>query len=415
MKLSATIARRYLFSSRLPIALNLITFISILGIAFGTALLFIVLSVFNGFHFLIRDYYQAYDADLRIIPKTGKFIPYSPDTLKKIQSLQGVSLVTVSIEGRAIIKKNEKQKIIRLKGITADYRRVTQIASLIEIGDYGLKTTEGEHTAVIGSGVAYSINASVDDWVTPLELFTVSESADLMTTDPEQAFHKRFVYPAGIFNKHQEYDNQYVLVDLPIAQELFEAPKQISAYEIKVLNTNQVNDIQKELKTMLGEQFIVETWYEQHKTMYEILRNEKTIAALVIIFMMILISFNIIGALSMIITEKKKDIGILLTLGTTPNTIRNIFLWEGFFIGFTGVILGMASGIGFCKLQNEYHILSFQVSEETSLIVDAFPVKMLLSDSIIVITTIFCLCILSAIIPAIHASKSQVRVSLNEA
>jgi len=414
MKLSFTIARRYLFSSRLPIALNLISVISVLGITFGTALLFIVLSVFNGFHFLIRDYYQAYDADLRIVPKTGKYVIFSPDTLQKIQSTPGVALVTTTIEGRAIIKKNEKQKIIRLKGVTADYRKVTQIASLIEIGQYGLKTTDGDHTAVIGSGVAYSINASVDDWVTPLELFTVSESADLLTTDPEQALHKRYVYPAGIFNKHQEYDNQYVLVDLPIAQELFEAENHISAYEIKVLDTDQVKDTQKSLSKLLGGKYVVETWYEQHKTMYEILRNEKTIAALVIIFMMILISFNIIGALSMIITEKKKDIGILLTLGALPKTIRDIFIWEGFFIGFVGVCLGMILGISFCMLQNEYHILSFQVSEETSLIVDAFPVKMLPLDGVIVIFTVFTLCLLSAIIPARHASKSLIRKSLFE-
>jgi lipoprotein-releasing system permease protein len=414
MKLSFTIARRYLFSSRLPIALNLISVISVLGITFGTALLFIVLSVFNGFHFLIRDYYQAYDADLRIVPKTGKYFPFSHERLQQIQSIPGVALVTTTIEGRAIIKKNEKQKIIRLKGVTADYRRVTQIASLIEVGQYGLKTNDGEHTAVIGSGVAFSINASVDDWVTPLELFTVSESADLLTTDPEQALHKRFVYPAGIFNKHQEYDNQYVLVDLPIAQELFEAQNQISAYEIKVLNTEQVKKIQKNLSELFGDKYIIETWYEQHKTMYEILRNEKTIAALVIVFMMVLISFNIIGALSMIITEKKKDIGILLTLGTRPNTIRNIFIWEGFFIGLVGVCTGMLLGIGFCVLQNKYHILSFQVSEETSLMIDAFPVKMLLTDGVIVIATVFFLCLLSALIPARHASKSQIRKSLFE-
>ena len=408
MRVSYWVAWRYLFSSRLPTALNLISFISVLGIAFGTALLFIVLSVFNGFHFLIRDYYEAYDADLKISPKTGKYVPLSQETLKKIHSVSGVALATITIEGRAIIKKNEKQKIIRLKGVTRDYQKVTRISSLVQIGQYGLKTVEGDYTAVIGSGVAYQINAVVADWVTPLELFTVSESADLLTSDPEESFRKKMIYPAGIFSKHQEYDNQFVYVDLPIAQDLFEADGKISAYEIKLIDKDNVRHIQSKLQEILGENFVVETWYEQHKTMYEILRNEKTIAALVIIFMMVLISFNIIGALSMVVAEKRKDIGILLAMGALPQLIRRIFLWKGVFIGAVGAVFGMGLGVGFCVLQQQFGILSFQVSEETSLLVDSFPVDMLFQDGIIVVVTVFGLSLFSAVIPAERASRSNV-------
>lgn len=408
LKLSFWIAKRYLFSSRLPVALNLISALSVVGVAFGAALLLVVLSVFNGFYFLIRDFYAPYDPDFRISPKTGKYITLSQDLLDKIRKLPNVETATYSVEGRAIIKYDEKQRIIRLKGVTQDYIKVTDIDTLVAIGQYGLKMLDGRSTVVMGSGVAYSINANVADWRYPLELFTVSAESDLLSSDPENALLKEFVFPAGIFNKQAEYDNQYVLSDFELAQNLFEANGKISFYELRLKDDDALEQTRSELKKIVGPNFKVESWYEQHETLYQVLVNEKIIGYLVIAFMMTLISFNIVGALTMIVIEKKKDIGILRTMGASESTIRNIFLWEGMCIGGVGGIAGLILGGLFCYLQENYKILRFNVDESSNLLVDSFPIAISMLDFGIVFATVFVLSILSGYFPAGRASETKI-------
>ncbi|MCS6904673.1 MAG: FtsX-like permease family protein [Bacteroidia bacterium] len=401
------LARRYLLSKSLPAAINIIITISIVGIALGTAALIFVLSVFNGFHTLVRDMFEDFDADLRITPRKGKYFVPTPELIQKIRSTPGINAIVPILEGKAILKNKDKQHVIELKGVGREFEKVSEIKRLLQAGEFILQKTPP--TIVMGTGVAYFVNATPSLWENPMQLFTVPEKKNLSPI-AEETIRQLEVYPAGIFSMQKEYDEQIVLINIENARQLFEVQDAISAFELAVSSPHRAEKVKKILEQKLGSSFAILTWYEQHQTLYELMKNEKKIGFGVITLILLLIASNIVSSLTIIVLEKRKDIGILRSMGATPGKIAQIFLALGLYVGIYGGSSGLALGIFLTFLQAQFGI--FRIKGGESFIIDYFPVELQALDIFLVGLTVISLCILSSIYPCIHAAKQPITQSL---
>jgi len=407
-KLAFRIARRYLFSSRLPRALNLISAITVGGIGVGTALLVVVLSVFNGFYYLIRDHYEAFDADLKISAARGQLLRSADIVLKAVANHPDVLAYSPALESQAIMRFGEQQHIVTLKGVARNYRDVTDIAKLVRNGTYGLKTAEGDYTLVLGAGVAWRLGVNLADWLHPIEAFTLSDKVDPTSADPEKLLNRQYFFPAGVFSIEKDYDSRYVICDIEAARTLFDATGGMSSIEIKARSEDQVESLKRHFKKELGEDYRVESWYEQHATLNAVLQNEKAVGYLIILFMLLLISFNIVGTLSMTVIAKQKEIAILRTLGGSEGLIQRVFLLLGLMMGGLGTASGLALGAAFCFLQDSYGLLRFDVQDTATMLVDHFPVRLLFSDLAAIAATVLLLSFAAAWLPARRAAGRSI-------
>lgn len=405
------IARRYFLSRKLPGVVNVVTLVAVTGIAVGTAALVIVLAVFNGFHSLIRNMYQAFDADIRVEAAKGKYFEDSPALQKKIAQTEDVIAVSRSLEGRAILRYYERQRIVKLKGVDAAFNKTSNVKSLLQGGKMILRPTEeGIAPLVLGSGVAYYVNADLENFETPMELFTVTDKRELMAADPERALNRTAAVCAGVFTMQKEYDELFALSDISVARRLFETETNLSAYEIKLRSHKDVAEIKENLEKTLGPSFRVLTWYEQHETLYELMETEKKVGYLVIALMLALTGSNIVGCLLMIVYEKRKEIAMLSALGASQRFIAVVFLLEGWTIAGFGAGAGLCLGTLFNVLQAEFGILKLNDGSAGggAFLVDAFPVEQRPTDVLLVALTVFALSTLSALYPALRAGKLRV-------
>jgi lipoprotein-releasing system permease protein len=404
------IARKYLFSRRLSSSVNLMAGVSITGMLAGTIALVLALSVFNGFYVLIRELYQAFDADIKIIPTSGKYMKDDPEIIRKLRKLPGVAAVSSTLEGRAILKYHEKQAIIRLKGVKADFTEVSRIQELIRVGNYELGHHMEIPLVVLGSGVAWMTNANIQDRFNPMTLFTLDERANLLNLSPEKAMRSIGVYPAGYFALQKEYDDNFVLIDYRQAAKVLDKAGKISSYELRTDGTVAVTALKTAIENMLGNQFEVATWYEQHQTMYRIMQNEKAVGFWVLVLMLILAATNIGGCITMIVLEKRKDIGILQTQGMTSGQITGIFLVVGGLIGLVAATGGMVVGALLGWVQQTYGIL--KMDGGSSFIIEHFPLEMQWTDFFITGITVLIISLLSAWYPAYLAGKNTIIFNL---
>jgi lipoprotein-releasing system permease protein len=414
MRLVFQLAWRYFLSSKLPRSLNIVSLISVAGIVISAAALLIVLSVFNGFYFTIREMYQSFDAAIRIVPVRGRFLEDDAAVLKNIQQVPGVLHVSRTLEGKAILQHQAYKKIIQVKGIDDRFPMVSNVAQKMVSGTFGPFEMDRGHGVVTGSSIASSLSLTVGAWMNPLELFTVTEKGNLLA-EGEQALKKILVYPMGYFMVDNEYDDEFVLCSINVARNLFEAEGKISAYELGIDESIDIENVKAALQEKLGYRFQVLTWYEQHETMNQIVKEEKRVGYIILFFMLLLISFNIIGSLSMVVFEKRADIGILQTLGANKSLIRNVFLVIGIMIGLIGGGLGIGLGSLLCWLQQTYGLLRFNVADPSELLIDAYPVALLGSDVILVFFTVLVLCLASAIYPAFYAMRFSIAETLRRA
>lgn len=417
MQIAFFIAYRYFLSKKLPGAINLITWVAVVGIAVGTAALIIVLSVFNGFHSLIRDMYQAFDADIRIEANKGKFITDNVNLYKKIRATEGVAVVSRVVEGRAILKYYDRQRIIRLKGVDAHFTQVSEVKQMLQAGNFAIKPNDSIPFVplVLGTGVAYYVGADLENYDQPMEIYTVTDKRELMASDPERAMNKIPAIVTGVFSTQKEYDELFALADINIAKQLFEVENQISAYEIKVNDVEKAETIKKSLEQVLGNEYKVATWYQQHETLYRLMDNEKKVGYLVIVLMLALTGANIVGCLLMIVSEKRREIGMLRAFGTTDSMIRWIFVVEGLIIAGLGTAIGLSIGFIFNTLQAEYGILKLaDDSQGSSFIVDAFPIEQQSLDYVLTIFTVLSLATLAALYPAQKASRIAIATILKD-
>jgi lipoprotein-releasing system permease protein len=383
VKLSYYIAKRYLFAKKSRNAINIISAVSVAGVAVGTMALIIILSVFNGLETMVSAIFNTFDPDIKITAAEGK--TFIPDTarLKLLAKVEGLSCYSLTLEDNALLKYGSRQYIATIKGIDDNYAQVSNIDSSMWEGEFMLRNEKGRPYAVPGSGVATYLGIRVN-FITPLEIIFPKKSGST-NINAENSLNHKFIFPSGIFEVEKEYDSRYVYIPIEFARELTETDKGVSTIEIRFRENADPPAVQRDITRIYGKGFKVQNRYEQQAIFYKVMRSERLAIFFILTLILIIASFNIIGSLTMLIIEKERDIEILKSLGADNNLIRKIFIFEGWLISIIGAIAGIILGFFVCWLQQKY---GFVRLNSQSLIMKSYPVVLKLKDFIIVPGTV---------------------------
>ncbi len=383
MNLPLFIARRYLFAKKSNNAINIISGISVAGVMIGTMALVIVLSVFNGFDNLVKSLFNSFDPDLRISLVEGKtFIP-TEHQLQKLLSTPGIAAFTKVVEENALIRYGEKQLPATIKGVDSNYLKVSGLDSMLVEGEFVLND-KGIDFAVIGQGISYYLAVGLG-FVNPLIIY-MPVKTEGYTIDPAKALNTYNIHARGIFSIEQDYDLKYIIVPYRFAAKLLNDSLSYTAIEVKLKNGVDINTVQLDVQKIFGSNFSVKNRFQQKEIFYKIMKYEKWAIFFILSFILMVASFNIIGSLSMLIIEKKKDIITFQSMGADNSVIRNIFLNEGLMISLFGAIVGTLLGVLVCWLQLRFGFI--KLSGSGSFIIDAYPVMMKFSDIFYVFITV---------------------------
>ncbi len=401
MNLSFFIAKRYLISKKSNNAINVISWISIVAIAVTTAALIIVLSAMNGLTSFVADLYNAIEPDLKITAVNSKYIINKEELTSKINSIQGITGISYSIEENALIKQDDRQAIVTIKGVDNEFKNLTHFDTVVTDGIYRL-TYNNQYYGVFGRVVAGKLGINVHDFVSPISIYAPVRGK-VESSNPEDAFNKLSISPAGIFSLNDDFDLKYVLVDLKAAQQLFDCPNACSIIELSIDNKSMLESIQSQLKEKLGNNYQIKNRYQLNDVLFKTLETEKLWTFLILAFILIIATFNIIGALTMLIIEKKKDIKTLYNLGADQKFIQKIFMQEGFLITSVGAISGLLIGLIICILQQQFHLITF---DDQSMIA-YYPIEMQLKDFIWILAVVMIIGFLAAIYPVRIFTKND--------
>ena len=356
--------------------------------------LIIVLSVLNGFSSLINFFFSSFDPDLKITAVEGKMFEPNSNDAEKIKNIPGVIHYAEVIEETAMLKLGSNQYFATVKGIPPNYREYTQIDSLIVGGEFTLEK-DGIEYAVIGQGVAWNLGVGLN--LTDPVRIIVPKKGRQTALIPARAINYNSIYISGIFAVLEEVDSKYILVPFHFARDLFESGNKVSSIELG-LNTNvDIKKIQKEVQQVLGDSFHVKTKYQQHDLVNKTLKSEKWTAYLILVFILIIASFNILSSLSMLIIDKKDDVLILKSMGASSQLIRRIFLFEGWLISVTGAFLGAALGVLICWIQIKFEIIA--LPGNGSFVISAYPVQIIFTDIIMIMGVVLLIGFLAATYP----------------
>ena len=397
MNIALRFARRYLFAKKSTNAINIITGISIFGVSVGTAALILVMSVFNGFEELITGLLSNFNPDIKVTPVSGK--TFSADTvqLRELRALPGVAYVSETLEEVAFFGYDKNQDFGILKGVDRFYNKVNNIDSTIVEGEYGFRRGN-RATVVLGSGMRNKLAVSVEDYLEPMKVYMAKRERVGSMGKP---YRERFVFPAGTFRFQQEFDEQYVLASLELARELLNYDDAVSQYEIMLAAGSDPVATQARIAAIMGPDFHVRDRYQQEASFLKLMRLEKWIGFALLCLTLLLIAFNIVGALWMIVLEKKTDIAILKSMGATDRLVRNIFLSEGLLLCFIGMAIGMVIAVVLYVLQKQYGLVPIPVG----FAVDSYPISMRGSDFFFVTLAVAVIALLASILPALRARR----------
>lgn len=400
MNLPFFIAGRYLISKKKQNIIHIISGISVAGVATGTFALVVVMSVFNGFNDLIRSYFSILDPDLKITAAEGKmFDPsYLTDTL--LVDIQDIQAYSVVIEENALLKYGTRQYIATIKGVPENFSAVTGIDKLVVHGSYTLEK-DNRYYAVAGQGVAGQLGISLD-FTEPVHVY-VPKKGTRMAMNLAGSLNHDYIFPSGIFSLLEEVDTKLVFVPFDFARNLFETGKMVSAVEVDIRDNASVKKIQKIIEEQAGETYNVKNRYQQHDMLYRTMQSEKWATYMILVFILVIASFNILGSLSMLIIDKKEDIAILRSMGATPALIRKVFLYEGWLISVSGVFAGLVLGLLVCLAQIHFELLT--LPGEGSFVITAYPVKLDPADLVLITLVVLTIGFIAAWYPVKYISE----------
>jgi lipoprotein-releasing system permease protein len=392
MKLSFFFANRYLFSKKSTQAINIISIISVVGVCVGAAALFIILSVFNGFEELNLLYYQKLSPDLKVMK-----VDESHFHLNEIQTvcneLDTNKYIGVGVlEDQALLKYGSSPYYTIVKGVSPSFLKIKELDSVLIAGGFFFKDSLADY-AVIGNGITIELGIDIKQTIQHIDIFAPKSNISTNTLDPSSAIHQKVFYPSGIFSVQQNLDERYIFTSLPFAQDLFEKSDSVNGYEIYGCTEKEMLLIQKEWKEKLPKGFVIKNRYELNETLYKVLNTERWAVYLILTLILIVAICNIIGAVTMLIIDKKKDIALLRAMGMDNNTIRRIYFIQSLLISFIGVIIGLFLGSIFVFLQKKYGLISIGGSEE--FMIQKYPVKFIFSDLFLVFFTVMIISVIT--------------------
>lgn len=336
----------------------------------------IVLSVMNGFESIITKMYNSFNPDFRIEAIKGKTIDISTFPIDKIAAIKGIASYSEIIEENALLRYKNKQQIVTIKGVDQNFTKVSNIKSKVVEGKYLLQMREANFM-VIGYGIFDKMEMGINDFKSPISVY-IPKRDNTVTLDPTEAFNSEQVFASGAFSIQEEFDTKYAIIPLRLAKKLLDYKSEVTAIEIAISNPENSDKIQKQIKQFIGDNYQIKNRFEQQEILYKIIKSEKFAIFLILSFIILIAAFNLIGSISMLILEKKKDIVILRSLGASENLIQQIFLAEGLLISLAGAFLGLVLGGLISFIQQRFGIIQLQGSG--TFIIDAYPVVIQLAD-----------------------------------
>ena len=392
-------AWRYFKAKKSTNAINIISWVSVSAIILGTASLIVVLSVFNGLEDLVRSLYSSFYTDVQISPAAGKFIRVPYARLQKLKLINGVIGYSLTIEDQALLQYNNNLQPVILKGVDSGYKHINGLSGNILKGEYQTGSAE-RPMAILGSGIEYSLNIESDRAISPMTVF-LFRSGGNGAADPESAVHSEALIAAGAFKIQEEFDEHYVITNLGFMQRMLGIDSnQYGAIEVAVRGGNVSRSLKSQLQGIFGKDFLVQTRDEQNQTLFGVMKMEKWVIYTILTLILIVAAFNMVGALTMLVLEKKKDIQVLKAMGASNQFIRQIFLSEGILLGLLGGGFGFLLAILLCWLQVNFKLVPL----EGNFLIDYYPVKLIPGDFILVGSTIFVVVILASWLPARKAA-----------
>lgn len=398
------IARRYLFSKKSHNAINVISAISVCGVALATLALVCTLSVFNGFQDLVTTFFTAFDPQLKITAVRGKVFDGQDKRVLQLKKMPDVEVYSESLEDNVMVQYQGRQAMTVVKGVEDNFDQLTPIDSILfgrgdlllhdEVVDYAIPGIQLLST--LGSGIRF---------LDPLEIYAPRRGAKVNMANPSTAFVTGNLFSSGlVFAVNQEkYDASYILASIDFARRLFQYTTEVSAINLKLKAGADTDAVKKHIQDLLGDDFLVQDRYEQQADTYRIMEIEKLISYLFLTFILMIACFNVIGSLSMLIIDKRDDVVTLRNLGASDRQIVRIFLFEGRMISFFGAFAGVVLGLLLCWLQQEYGLIA--LGSSGSFVVDAYPVSVHASDVLLIFITVLLIGFLSVWYPVRFLSK----------
>ena len=401
------IAKRYLFSKKSHNAINVISAVSVCGVALATLALVCTLSVFNGFQDLVATMFTAFDPELKITAVSGKVFDGQDERIQSLRQLPEIEVFSESLEDNAMVQYKGRQAMVTVKGVEDNFDRLTPIDSILygrgelvlhdEVVDYAIPGIE--LVSVLGTGIRF---------LDPLEVYAPKRGSRINVASPASSFNSDYLHSSGLVFavNQQKYDASYILTSLAFARNLFQYDTEVSSVDLKLKEGSNIYKVQENISQLLGEDFRVLNRYEQQADTFRIMEVEKLISYLFLSFILLIACFNVIGSLSMLIIDKRADVVTLRNLGANDETIKRIFLLEGCLISFMGALVGVVLGVALCLVQQEFGLISLGSGDSAgAFVIDAYPVSVHIGDVVLVLCTVLLVGYLSVLYPVRYLSR----------
>lgn len=403
MRLPLFIARRYLFAKKSRNVINIISGISMTGVAVGTMALVVVMSAINGLTDLVESLYSSFDAEIRIESAEGKYFTYDAVDVDQLTTMEEVSNVSRVLEETVLLKYQDAQAFATLKGVDDAYITMSGMDSILWTGTSTLTTHDNRQFMLLGYLIARNLNVNIGDMFKPLQVFAANPKANL-NVNLTSAFFNEPIFASGIFSINAELDNKYAVAPLGFVQKLKRDSSQLTAIEIAVQPGTNLDAFKNALQERLGSQVKVKTRYELNELLYKTNNTEKWATFLILSFILLIATFNILGSLTMLILDKKEDLFILSGMGASKELIRNIFFWEGLLITFIGGGIGMISGLLLSFGQQQFKWVKLQ-----GMLVDAYPIAVKFTDLFAISGVVLLIGLVAAGIPSTVIISKKMR------
>lgn len=399
------IARRYLFSKKSTNAINVISGISVVGVAVASMALVVTLSVFNGFHDMVASFFTQLDPQLKITPAKGKTAASNDSTLMRIRQLDEVAVATDVLEDQALAVYGDRQQMVTIKGVDDNYDKLTHIRQILEgDGDYALHAADMNY-GILGLGVAYQLGIGYT-YREPLKIYAPRREGQINMANLQDGFVEDELYSPGVLFsiKQGKYDKRYIITAIQFTRNLFDRDGELTSLELRLKPGSNFEHVKAKVQEMAGTRFVVRDRYEQQEDTFRIMKVEKLMAYIFLTFILVIACFNIIGSLSMLMIDKRNDVVTLRNLGASDRKIIRIFLFEGRMISAIGAVIGIAIGLLLCLLQQQFGLIGLG-STEGSFVVDAYPVSVHPWDIVVVFFTVLAVGFISVWYPVHYFAK----------
>ena len=403
-----TFAWRYFKAKKSANAINIIAWVTVGVIAFATACQILVLSVFNGFEGLVKSLYSSFYTDIKIIPEKGKTFILTASQIRLLKQFPGIKAISLIAEEKALLQNQELQTIVYLKGVDENYRQVSGVADKTVEGKFNTGSLD-DPGLIVGAGIQNAAAVNVEGISEPSALTLIlPKKGKVSVSDPMQSLSEGNVKATGVFSIQQDFDNKYAITNIEfVKRQMGFATDEYSAAEIKLDTVSNINKIQDALKIQLGNNFKVQTKYEQNASLYNTMKLEKWAIYAVLTLILFIAAFNMISALTMLVLEKQKDISVLQSMGADKSMIIKIFLGEGLLLAGIGAVAGVSLALLVCFIQVKFHLIQLQGG---SFLIDYFPVKLQATDFMLVISTVAFISFLASWFPARKAASQLIEL-----